>query len=230
MKAALVAAVTFRPELVLLDEPVAVVSADDKGPIPRTSDGHPDLQGNWGYATLTTLERHTTRLSRCSSAGRAARGGTGRQSGDSYTRLLAPEGEFKHSTKRGKTRHPRARRINNLDKLAESAKPPSPVQIRAASKLMAAAEPAPIGLRLRTALFQRRAAWLQRLAEVLQRRTEVLQRRTEVLQHRTSPLCRCSGALQRRSRTLRCGTNTRKRSVSHVTSHSGLLQDERSML
>jgi len=33
------------------------MSAAEKGAIPRTSDGHPDLQGNWSYATLTTLER-----------------------------------------------------------------------------------------------------------------------------------------------------------------------------
>src|SRR5688572_15492288 len=32
-------------------------SAAQKTPIPRTSDGHPDLQGTWSYATLTTLER-----------------------------------------------------------------------------------------------------------------------------------------------------------------------------
>jgi hypothetical protein len=46
-----------RLALVLTFVSVAVVSADDKSPIPRTSDGHPDLQGNWSYATLTTLER-----------------------------------------------------------------------------------------------------------------------------------------------------------------------------
>ena len=33
------------------------LSAAEKPSIPRTSDGHPDLQGNWSYATLTTLER-----------------------------------------------------------------------------------------------------------------------------------------------------------------------------
>jgi hypothetical protein len=33
------------------------VSAAEKASIPRTSDGHPDLQGTWSYATLTTLER-----------------------------------------------------------------------------------------------------------------------------------------------------------------------------
>src|SRR5204863_1000537 len=35
---------------------VALLAAE-KPPIPRTSDGHPDLQGTWSYATLTTLER-----------------------------------------------------------------------------------------------------------------------------------------------------------------------------
>jgi hypothetical protein len=34
----------------------AAVSAQ-KSSIPRTSDGHPDLEGTWSYATLTTLER-----------------------------------------------------------------------------------------------------------------------------------------------------------------------------
>ena len=34
-----------------------VVSAAEQAPIPRTGDGHPDLQGTWSYATLTTLER-----------------------------------------------------------------------------------------------------------------------------------------------------------------------------
>jgi hypothetical protein len=33
------------------------MSAAQKGAIPRTGDGHPDLQGTWSYATLTTLER-----------------------------------------------------------------------------------------------------------------------------------------------------------------------------
>ena len=33
------------------------MSAAEKAAIPRTSDGHPDLQGTWSYATLTTLER-----------------------------------------------------------------------------------------------------------------------------------------------------------------------------
>jgi hypothetical protein len=33
------------------------MSAAEKASIPRTSDGHPDLQGTWSYATLTTLER-----------------------------------------------------------------------------------------------------------------------------------------------------------------------------
>ena len=28
-----------------------------KGAIPRTADGHPDLQGNWSFATITPLER-----------------------------------------------------------------------------------------------------------------------------------------------------------------------------
>jgi hypothetical protein len=34
-----------------------VMSAAQKAAIPRTGDGHPDLQGTWSYATLTTLER-----------------------------------------------------------------------------------------------------------------------------------------------------------------------------
>src|SRR5580765_8401525 len=34
-----------------------MLSAAGKGPVPRTRDGHPDLSGNWTYATLTTLER-----------------------------------------------------------------------------------------------------------------------------------------------------------------------------
>ena len=33
------------------------MSAAEQAPIPRTGDGHPDLQGTWSYATLTTLER-----------------------------------------------------------------------------------------------------------------------------------------------------------------------------
>jgi hypothetical protein len=33
------------------------ISAAQKVAIPRTSDGRPDLQGTWSYATLTTLER-----------------------------------------------------------------------------------------------------------------------------------------------------------------------------
>jgi hypothetical protein len=33
------------------------MSAAEQVPIPRTVDGHPDLQGTWSYATLTTLER-----------------------------------------------------------------------------------------------------------------------------------------------------------------------------
>jgi len=33
------------------------ISAAQKTTIPRTNDGHPDLQGTWSYATLTTLER-----------------------------------------------------------------------------------------------------------------------------------------------------------------------------
>ena len=33
------------------------IPAAAQAPIPRTSDGHPDLQGTWSYATLTTLER-----------------------------------------------------------------------------------------------------------------------------------------------------------------------------
>jgi hypothetical protein len=35
----------------------AAMPAAQKAPIPRTGDGHPDLQGTWSYATLTTLER-----------------------------------------------------------------------------------------------------------------------------------------------------------------------------
>jgi hypothetical protein len=31
------------------------MSAAQKTAMPRTSDGHPDLQGTWSYATLTTL-------------------------------------------------------------------------------------------------------------------------------------------------------------------------------
>ena len=33
------------------------ISAAQKTTIRRTNDGHPDLQGTWSYATLTTLER-----------------------------------------------------------------------------------------------------------------------------------------------------------------------------
>ena len=33
------------------------LSAAQKAALPRTGDGHPDLQGTWSYATLTTLER-----------------------------------------------------------------------------------------------------------------------------------------------------------------------------
>jgi len=38
---------------------LAVVAAAEKTPdrTPRMRDGHPDLSGNWSYATLTTLER-----------------------------------------------------------------------------------------------------------------------------------------------------------------------------
>src|SRR5688572_25373414 len=36
---------------------VVAISAAEKAPIPRTGNGHPDLQGTWSYATLTTLER-----------------------------------------------------------------------------------------------------------------------------------------------------------------------------
>ena len=36
---------------------LVALSAAEKRAIPRTSDGHPDLQGTWSYATLTTLER-----------------------------------------------------------------------------------------------------------------------------------------------------------------------------
>ena len=41
--------------LVLVAAAVAMSAAEKD--IPRTSDGHPDLQGTWSYATLTTLER-----------------------------------------------------------------------------------------------------------------------------------------------------------------------------
>jgi len=35
-----------------------VVAAENTtAKVPRTRDGHPDLRGNWSYATLTTLER-----------------------------------------------------------------------------------------------------------------------------------------------------------------------------
>ena len=33
------------------------ISAAEPPSLPRTADGHPDLQGTWSYATLTTLER-----------------------------------------------------------------------------------------------------------------------------------------------------------------------------
>src|SRR5687768_15221677 len=46
----------FAFALVLLAAAGALPAAQ-KAPIPRTSDGHPDLEGNWSYATLTTLER-----------------------------------------------------------------------------------------------------------------------------------------------------------------------------
>jgi len=36
---------------------VVIMAAAGKGPVPRARDGHPDLSGNWTYATLTTLER-----------------------------------------------------------------------------------------------------------------------------------------------------------------------------
>jgi hypothetical protein len=35
----------------------SVATSGQKASIPRTGDGRPDLQGNWSYATLTTLER-----------------------------------------------------------------------------------------------------------------------------------------------------------------------------
>jgi hypothetical protein len=35
----------------------AAIAAAQKAPLPRADDGHPDLQGTWSYATLTTLER-----------------------------------------------------------------------------------------------------------------------------------------------------------------------------
>src|SRR5436305_14721186 len=39
---------------------VAVTAADKTAEkTPRMRDGHPDLSGNWSYATLTTLERPT---------------------------------------------------------------------------------------------------------------------------------------------------------------------------
>jgi hypothetical protein len=43
--------------LVLVLLATSVAMSAQKAPIPRTGDGHPDLQGNWSYATLTTLER-----------------------------------------------------------------------------------------------------------------------------------------------------------------------------
>ena len=46
-----------RLPLVFMFVSAVVLSAAEKGPIPRTGDGHPDLQGTWSYATLTTLER-----------------------------------------------------------------------------------------------------------------------------------------------------------------------------
>ncbi|MGO4885509.1 MAG: hypothetical protein ACLP59_32500 [Bryobacteraceae bacterium] len=33
------------------------IAAQNKGPVPRTADGHPDLQGVWTNATITPLER-----------------------------------------------------------------------------------------------------------------------------------------------------------------------------
>ena len=43
--------------IVLVLVTAVAMSAAQKAAIPRTSDGHPDLQGTWSYATLTTLER-----------------------------------------------------------------------------------------------------------------------------------------------------------------------------
>src|SRR3954470_20398915 len=43
--------------LVILSVSVAAQKTPDRAP--RTRDGHPDLSGNWSYATLTTLERPT---------------------------------------------------------------------------------------------------------------------------------------------------------------------------
>ena len=37
----------------------AVSSASGEWIVPRTPDGHPDLQGNWTNATLTPLERRS---------------------------------------------------------------------------------------------------------------------------------------------------------------------------
>ena len=40
--------------------PPAAAKTSDRGAngaVPRTPDGHPDLQGLWSYATLTPLER-----------------------------------------------------------------------------------------------------------------------------------------------------------------------------
>src|ERR1043166_6976252 len=49
----------MKPFLLSLFAVVAVVAAAEKTPekTPRMRDGHPDLSGNWTYATLTTLER-----------------------------------------------------------------------------------------------------------------------------------------------------------------------------
>ena len=49
----------MKPLLLLLVGLSAVLTAAQKAPdkAPRMRDGHPDLTGNWSYATLTTLER-----------------------------------------------------------------------------------------------------------------------------------------------------------------------------
>jgi len=47
----------MRLAIVLVFAAAVAMSAAEKPAIPRTPDGHPDLQGTWSYATLTTLER-----------------------------------------------------------------------------------------------------------------------------------------------------------------------------
>ena len=40
----------------------ALTSASGEWVVPRTLDGHPDLQGNWSSATLTPLQRPRERV------------------------------------------------------------------------------------------------------------------------------------------------------------------------